>query len=129
MGSGRSNWAGGVLVQRWKHVIQNRSLSAAWLGVILLTAGCGGTGQATIRVLSAAPNENDVNVLIDSATVASDLSYGAASSYTTVNSGSRRVQIEPANTTTPIVDQTFSLGGNSASTVVMAGLAPNLTTF
>jgi hypothetical protein len=130
MGTRASHLAEVLLRQNWKYsVIPNKISSIGCLGMILLAVGCGGSNQATIRVLSASPNENDVNVLIDSKTVSSDLAYGGASSYTTVNSGSRRVQIEPANSTTPIVDQTFSLGSSSASTVVMAGLAPNLTTF
>ena len=127
MGSGFTNRAKGLLRQRWERSIPNKGLFAASLGMMLLVAGCGGSNTATLRVLDASPNENDVDVVIDSKTITSDLAYGGVNSYTTVNSGSRQVEILPASSTTPLVDQTVSLASGTASTLVMAGLAPNLT--
>ncbi len=128
MGSGITDRAKGLLRRRWKrNDIQSKGLLAACLGMILVVAGCGGGNTATLRILDASPNESDVDVLIDTKTVSSDLSYGGVNSYTTVNSGSRQVQIVPANSTTPLIDQTVSLASGTASTLIMAGLAPNLT--
>jgi uncharacterized protein DUF4397 len=107
---------------------------AVGLGILvftwaLLSLGCGSSGTAQFRVVQASPSTSTVNVIIDGTTQANTVAYGGASDYMQVGSGSRHIQIEPINTTTPIVDTTVSLASQTNSTLVVAGVAPNASSF
>lgn len=92
--------------------------------VIFAAIGCGsGGGTANLRVLHAAPDEPQVNVLVDGNTVNSNLAYSANTGYISVKSGSRHLQVEPVNSTSTIVDTTVSLADSTSSTVVVTGVA------
>jgi hypothetical protein len=98
------------------------------LGLIFISAGCGGgSGQTQFRVVQATPDESSVNVLVDGANVASGVNYGAATSYLTISSGTRHIQIEPTNSSTPVVDQNDSFTKSTNSTMVVANRSPNIT--
>ena len=102
-----------------------RVILAAGLGALITAVGCGSSSstQPQIRVLLAAPNAPVVNVLIDSNIVSSSLGYAANTGYLTVNSGQRHLQLEPVNSSTPILDQTLSLTGTTETTVIAEGLS------
>src|SRR5262249_9035312 len=83
-------------------------------GAALLSVGCGGGGgQAKLRVLNASPNEGTINVLVDSNTIASSISYASTTDYVSLNSGSRHLQVEPTNSTTAAIDTTLNLASDS----------------
>jgi hypothetical protein len=84
-------------------------------GLALFVSSCGGSSNAHIRLLNAMPTQSDLDMLIDGTKVAASLFYGTASSYSSVKSGSRHVQIEPTGSSTPVIDTTQDL--NSGSTV------------
>lgn len=94
------------------------ALCAGTLSVIFISAGCGGGGNANIRLVNAVPSQPSLDMLIDSNNVASGVGYGTASGYSSVGSGSRHLQVEVSGTTTVINDQTVSLGGGSNNTVL-----------
>ncbi len=94
-------------------------LSSLW--IILATLGCGSGGTANLRVLHAAPDEPDVNILIDGNTVNSNLAYSANTGYISVSSGSRHLQVEAINSSTPIVDTTLTLADSTNTTVIVTG--------
>jgi hypothetical protein len=95
------------------------------LGLLVISAslGCGGGGVANLRILDAAPNEPEENTLIDGNVVNSNLAYLANTGYISVTSGSRHLQVEPVNSTTPVVDTTLTLADTTNTTVIVAGVA------
>jgi hypothetical protein len=99
------------------------ALVLSGLLVILATIGCGSGGTANLRVLHAAPNEPQINTLIDGNTVNSNLAYSANTGYFSVSSGSRHLQVETVSSSTPIVDTTLTLADSSSTTVIVTGTA------
>jgi hypothetical protein len=100
-------------------------LLALCLG-ILPVSGCGGgsgntSNTAQLRVLETAVGAPPVNILVDSKIVASNLDYGGATVYLTVQSGSRHVQAAPVAGGTPIFDQTLSISSSAHQTLVLTG--------
>jgi Domain of unknown function (DUF4397) len=96
------------------------------VAVSLLSSSCGGGGQTQLRVMNASPGEPELNVLVDGKNVSSNLAYGASSGYLTINSGSRDVQIEPAGSSTPILDETLSFSGSTSSTMLVDNYSSNV---
>jgi len=97
-------------------------------GAVLLAVGCGGGGgQAQLRVLNASPNIGAVDVLVDGATVASGIGYETATSYISVKTGSRHLQIEPTGSTTVAIDTTLNLAGSSQTTVIALNFAASIS--
>ena len=94
------------------------------LSTILFGVGCG-SSNARVRMLNASPGEASLDMLVDSKDVASGVAYGTASGYSSVSSGSRNLQIEATGTTTPLVNQTTTLGSNTDSTVLAINSAPS----
>lgn len=93
----------------------------------MFTASCGGgSDQAKLRVINASPDEGSMDVLVDTKTISSGLAFGTATGYAALSSGSRHLQIEPSGTTTPVVDETLSLGSGSDTTVLLANFAATL---
>ena len=90
----------------WK--LQRRSVLMLLLGVTFFAFGCGGGSNGKVRIVNASLNEANLDVLIDSKTVASSVAYGTATAYLSVNSGSRSLQIESTGTTSPIITQTLA---------------------
>ena len=86
-------------------------------GVLAFTLACGGS-STKIRLVNASPDESSVDLLVDSKTVASSVTYATASAYQGVSSGSRHLQVEPTGSTSPIIDETVTL--NSGSYTLMA---------
>lgn len=98
-----------------------RAIGLLSLLAIAATIGCGSSGTANLRVLDAAPNQPQVNTIVDGTTVNSNLAYLANTGYISVSSGSRHVQIEPINSATPIVDTTITLADSTNTTVIVTG--------
>jgi len=97
------------------------------LGAGLLAVGCGSSNaQSELRVLNASPNVGSIDVLVDTATVASDIGYATATSYISIKSGSRDLQINTTGTTTSLLTATLSIGESTQTTVIVANYAANL---
>ena len=89
----------------------------------LLIAGCGGGGNARLRSMNASPDIGSVDVVLDGKSVSSGVVFGTSSSYTSVKSGSRDLQIDPAATTTPLIDESVNLASGTDSTILLANFA------
>jgi hypothetical protein len=89
-------------------------LALGCLGLLMMAMGCGGS-STKIRLVNAAPDESSIDLLVDSKTVASSVTYATASAYQGVSSGSRHLQVEPTGSTTPIIDETISLNSGNYS--------------
>jgi uncharacterized protein DUF4397 len=96
------------------------------LVLTLFACGCGGGSSGKLRVMNASPNEANVDVLLDSKTVASSVAYGTATSYLSVNTGSHSLQIDPSGTTSSILSQTLTVNSSSFSTVLLTNFAPSV---
>lgn len=104
-------------------------LGALAFVLVLLSLGCGsGSGTAQFRIVQASPSVPTSNVVIDGTTQSDTMTYGSASSYVQIRSGSAHVQFIPVNTTTPTLDTHVSLGSGTNSTLVISGLSPNIST-
>lgn len=98
-------------------------------GLLFVALGCGGSGNSQVRVLLASPGESNVDVVINGSVVATDLLYGAATSYISVKSGSVRIQLEPTGTTAPFFDQTISASKSGQYTLVVDNFSTSLSSF
>jgi hypothetical protein len=87
-------------------------------GMALLAISCGSSNNAHLRLLNAMVTQSSLDMLIDGNTVASSIAYGTASSYASVSSGSRHVQVEPAGSGTPVIDTTQSVSSGNNVTVL-----------
>ena len=70
-----------------------------------------------------------MDVVVNGKIVASNLLYGAATSYLQVKSGSAHIQLEPTGTTTPFLDQTISLTQNVQYTFVVDNNSGSVSAF
>ena len=97
-------------------------LFCAALGLMALasfTTGCGSSSSnAKIRLVNAIPDEGSLDLLIDTKSAATGVGYGAASSYVTVGSGSRHLQVEPSGSTTILIDRTDSISSGNNLTLL-----------
>ena len=109
-------------------MISIKSIAVGILCLIatMLTAGCGGGGNAQIRVMNASPDISTVDAGINNKNVASAVAYGTASTYVSVNSGSVTLQMGPTGATTPLINQSISLGSGSTSTLVAANFSASI---
>jgi hypothetical protein len=97
------------------------------LASLSLLTGCG-SSHAQLRALQASPDETTtLDLLLDGKTVFSDLALGSPTSYGSVSSGSRHLQVEPTGSTTTVIDQTISLDGGQNYTLITANNAISLT--
>ncbi len=101
----------------------------ASLFLVVLSLGfafaCGGggssAGTANLRFIQGSPDAPPVNYLVDGATQSSNLLYGNASTYASVKSGTRDVQIIPVNATKALLAQTVSLADSANETLILTG--------
>lgn len=108
-----------------RHIVIAGTLA---VGLVLSIAGCGGGSgdKARLRVMHASPDSSALNILVDGNTLASGLAFESSTGYTSESSGSRELQVETAGNTTPIIDQTLSLGSGTDTTVLLANYAVSM---
>jgi hypothetical protein len=109
---------------------RTRVLFCAIFGLIALvsfTIGCGSSSNAKIRLVNASPDEDSLDLLVDTKNVASGVGYGAASAYASVGSGTRHLQVEPTGTTNVLIDSSPSLGSGSNLTLVSLNFSFNIS--
>jgi len=83
--------------------------------------GCTSTGTAQARLLNASPGEATLDGLINSTTFATNVSYGTASNYASVTSGSGTVEVIVPGSTSALLNQTLSLVSKTPYTVMVSG--------
>ena len=87
---------------------------------LLATTGCG-TSNARVRLVNGYLGQASLDMLIANASVATGVSYGAASTYTSVSSGSPNLQIKDTGTSNALVNQTITLSSGSDNTILTTG--------
>jgi hypothetical protein len=100
------------------------AVSSLLVGALLALMGCG-SSKATLRVLNATPNESQIDVSLDSTSFATSVSYGTATGYSSVTSGSRDLEIYPSGVTTAYINATIDLSSGSTYTVMSANVLSN----
>lgn len=97
----------------------------AILGAVFFTLSCGGSGSTgQLRFVQASSGQPALNLLVDGKTQAFNLSYGNATSYLTVKTGSRHVQAvptNPPNSTKAVFDTSVAISNSANTTVLMTG--------
>lgn len=83
-------------------------------------------GEAQVRVVHASPDAPSVDVLVDDATVLSNVPFKAASDYLAVPSGSRNVKVRVSGTSTVVIDANATVGDGRAYTVLATGAASSI---
>lgn len=101
-----------------------RAIAFFTLVILLTCSACGGGGLAKFRVLHAAPDEPQLNVLVNGNIVSSNLAYTDATGYINVNSGARTFELVPVNSDTPLINTTLNLAASTSSTVIVTGIYP-----
>jgi hypothetical protein len=99
------------------------------IAVMFLSTNCGNTGSnAQLRALEASPDEaTTLNVLLDGTTIFSNIALGTPTNYASVASGSRHLQVEPSNSSTPSIDETITFNTSTNYTLITANFATSLT--
>ena len=81
-----------------------------------------GSTDSYLRVAHLSPDAPAVDVWVDGGVVLQDVAFGDFSSYLKLNSGMHRIQVSPANQTTPIViDAQVTLTTGTYTTVAATG--------
>ena len=107
---------------------RTRVLFCAVLGLIALasfTIGCGSSSNAKIRLVNATPDENSLDLLVDTKNVASGVGYGAASAYASVASGTRQLQVEPTGSTSVLLETSPSIGSGNKPHLWSRSISPS----
>lgn len=96
--------------------------------VPLLFVACSSSDSNTayVRVVHASPDAPNVDVIVDGTTVLTDVPFGVASAYLSVDEGERRVQVNVTGTTTTVIDATLTLVGDTGYTVIARGLVADI---
>ncbi|HXW91642.1 MAG TPA: DUF4397 domain-containing protein [Terriglobales bacterium] len=96
-------------------------LPAVIIAIVWPALGCNSTGSAQARLLNASPGEATLNGMINSDTFATNVSYGTASNYASVTSGSGTMEVEVPGATSPLLNQTISLVSKTPYTIMVSG--------
>src|SRR5512142_382481 len=101
------------------------------VGLFSLASACGGgssSDTASFRLVLGSPDAPLSNLVIDGTTQASNMSYGNATGYISLKTGSRHVQLIPANASKAIYDANVSLAASANETLVLIGPVTQLQT-
>lgn len=95
----------------------------AIVGLLFFALSCGGSGSSTgqIRFVQASPGQPLLNLFVDGKQQASNLDYGNATAYLTVNPGSRHVQAVPVSGGSAAFDVSVPVTSSKNTTVLMTG--------
>jgi hypothetical protein len=84
--------------------------------------------KSNVRVIHLSYDAPVVDVWVNEAVAIEDLAFGESSGYAELNAGSTRVQVSPANATSPIViDETLTLEKDAEYTVFAINNLDNIT--
>ncbi len=98
------------------------------IATIVLITGCGGGGSQTrFRLMNAVPDESNLDVLVNSASVATNVAYGTSNGYQSVKSGSQQVVIEPSGTSTALLTESITFSSGTDTTIVASNFSSNIS--
>ena len=94
------------------------------LSAIAFTIGCG-SSSTQVRLVNAMDGQTSINMVVDNSTLATGVAFGAASSYSSVGSGSHTLEIQ-ANSAT-LFNQTVNIASGN-NTVLATNSGPTIFT-
>ncbi len=97
------------------------------LGTLFLVAGCGGGGQTRFRFVNAVPDQLNLDILVNSASVATNVAYGTTNGYQSVTSGSQSVVIEPSGSSTALLTQSITFASGTDTTLIASNFSSNIS--
>jgi len=80
-----------------------------------------------LRIVHGSPDAPAVDALVDGAVVAAGVSYRQASGYLSTLAGTKRIQVNPANTTTSVIDAPLPVLPGSEATVIAVDLVSQIS--
>jgi hypothetical protein len=93
----------------------------------LFAAGCGDDKtQARLRIVHDSPDAPNVDVLVNGATVATNVAYKAASDYLTVPASATEIKVRPTGTTTDVINAKVTLAKKTDYTVLATNLVASI---
>lgn len=92
------------------------------LSAMAFTTGCG-SSSTQVRLVNAMDGQTSINMVVDNSTLATGVAFGAASSYSSVGSGSDTLEIQ-ANSAT-LFNQTLSIASGN-NTVLATNSGPSI---
>lgn len=97
------------------------------LGAILFLAGCGGGGgQTRFRLMNAVPDISNLEVLVDSTSISTNLAYATSTGYQSVSSGAHQVAIEPSGSSTQLLQQSITFSSGTDKTIISSNFSSNV---
>jgi hypothetical protein len=77
--------------------------------------------------MNAVPDEANLEILVNSTAVASNVAYGTNNGYQSVSSGSQSVVIEPSGSTTALLTQSITFNSGTDTTVIASNFSSNIS--
>lgn len=94
--------------------------------LLVLIAECGGGGQTRFRLMNAVPDETNLELLVNSTSVANNIAYGTSNGYQTVKSGSQQVVIEPSGASNALLTESITFTSGSDTTVIASNFSSSI---
>ena len=79
--------------------------------------------------MNAVPDESDLEVLVNSTSVAGNVAYGTSTGYQSVKSGSQQVVIEPSGSSTALLTHSINFSSGTDTTVIASNFSSNISAF
>jgi trimeric autotransporter adhesin len=92
------------------------AVGVSLLGLVICTTGCSST-SANLRLMNAMTAASSIDMLLDSKSTATGITYGAASAYTKVDRGSRNLIVESTGSSSPLLNQTINIPSGDSTVV------------
>ena len=109
---------------RWK--LAPLAVGLSVLGVLFTTTGCG-SSSTYARLVNAMSGFSSIDMLVDNKSTVTAVTYGAASAYVTVSSGSHNLIVESTGSTSPLINQTASFPSGDSTVLATDSGAVVLT--
>ena len=90
------------------------------LAAVLMNTGCG-SSTSNVRLMNAFTGQSSIDMSIASKSVASGVTYGAASAYVSATSGSNTLVVSATGSSSPLISQTISLSSGGYNTILATG--------
>ncbi len=103
----------------------NRAGSFAWALAAVLSmislAACGSSTNTRLRLVNASPDANSLDVLVDTNSSATGVTFGSASKYVNLSAGGHSVQVkDPSSSLTVPPAQNLSFASGTDTTLLAA---------
>lgn len=96
-------------------------VAAVLMATLLVGCGDDDPDTARLRIVHAAADAPNVDVLVDGRAVATNIPFREFTQYLEVRAGNRRLEVRPAGSATSVIDVTANLTANADFTAIAYG--------